>query len=477
MARLRVDVVSEKELDRIEETAFRLLDEIGISVEHERAVAMMHGAGCRVDKGRVFIPPAVVRKALDSLDRRARFCSADGKREILLGGGVIRAHNGGGMAAVIDSATGKRRPATLKDVTDSTRLLDALPNVDAIVPLFGPQDVPPALMIPASFAAMLRNTCKPIMAAGAESAFDVRWMVAMAEACCGGHEAFLRNPTLSIMVSPVSPLRLTEKVAEAILAVAKSGAQFQSLPCPMLGTTGPITIAGAVAQQHAEILASFVLAATARPGLRVLASSRISGIDLHTATSEWGGPEIALSAACAAQLAHRAGLACDSYGLSTGSIRLDPQAAFERYANSLMPALAGVDILSGVGFMDNAASASLIMAVIDDEILGHLKHIVAGVQVTPAALAFDLEREVVPEGGTFLDREQTVEQIGRGCFWIPGVSERLTGTAAEGPGTGIVARAQARAEELLGKHKAASLPANIDRALDDILKEASRETA
>lgn len=147
-----------------------------------------------MDKGRVFIPRAVVQKVLGSLVRQTWFCSADGKREILLGGGVVRAHNGGGMPAVIDSVTGKRRPATLKDVADSTRLLDALPNVDAISPMFGPQDVPPALMIPASFAAMLRNTRKPIMGAGAESAADVHWMVAMAEACCGGHEAFMRKP-------------------------------------------------------------------------------------------------------------------------------------------------------------------------------------------------------------------------------------------------------------------------------------------
>jgi trimethylamine:corrinoid methyltransferase-like protein len=77
--------------------------------------------------------------------------------------------------------------------------------------------------------------------------------------------------------------------------------------------------------------------------------SRISRIDLQTAISAWGGPEVGMSGACAAQLAHRLGFPCDGCGLSCTSRLLDPQFGYERLANAPIPALAGVDILSGVG--------------------------------------------------------------------------------------------------------------------------------
>lgn len=475
MTRLTTRVLEEREVARIEEAAFRILDEVGIAVEHERATEMLRGLGGRVDRGRVFLAPETVHAALSRLERKARFVSADGSREVVLGERTLRVHNGGGMATIIDSATGRKRPATLRDVEQATRLLDALPQVDAVVPMFGPQDVEPPLMIPASFAALLRHTRKPIMSAAAESAADVRTMVAMAEACCGGRDAFRRRPTLSIMVSPVSPLRLPPKVAEAIMAVAEAGAQFQSLPCPMLGTTSPISIAGAVAQQHAEILASFALAAAVRPDLRVLYSSRISAIDLRTAMSAWGGPEVALSAACVAQVAHRAGFACDTYGLISATPDITPQTTYERFSNALVPALAGVDIISGVGGLDNSAAGSLTLSVIDNEILGYIRHMVGGVSVNEESLAMDLVREVVPEGGTFLDREATLTQIEKGCFWRPGISAAALPGASDDAGGGLIERARDRLDEILRTHQAERLAPAVDEILDTILAEARRE--
>ena len=474
MGRLHAQVLDDGELARIEETAYRILDEVGIAVEHERAVELLQGGGGRVANGRVRLAEDVVRAAIGRLNREARFCSADGRTVVSLGRRAPLVHNTGGMPCVIDAVSSARRPALLRDVEESTRLLDALPQIDVVLPMFGPQDVPPALMIPASFASMLRHTRKPMAGAAAESASDVRFMTAMAAACCGGADVFRREPTLSIMVSPVSPLRLTAKVADAIMAVAEAGAQFQALPCPMLGTTAPITIAGALAQQHAEILASFVLASAVRPGLRVLYSSRISAIDLRTAASEWGAPEVAVSAAGATQLAHRAGFACDVYGLCTSAPRIDQQTAFERLSNALIPALAGADILSGVGFTDNGATGSLALATIDDEIMSHIRHALTGIAVDADTLALGLTREVVADGGTFLDREATIDQIARNACWKPGIS-RPHRSAAGAPAADLLERARQRVDEILRTHQPEALPVPVERELDVILSEARRE--
>lgn len=464
----------EDQLDQIEETAYRLLEEVGLSLDHNRARDMLVGRGCRVEKNRVLIPRETVQWALANLKNDPVYRSADGTRELRLGDGQVRTHNSGGDPFTIDLCTGKRRQATVQDIADAARLLDALPNVDVIIPLYGPQDVPQQMLALASYRAVLDNTRKPCGGAAADKPEDVRYAVAMAAACCGGEKAFVQRPTISISVSPVSPLRFTKEGTAAIMAVAESGAPFHSLPAPSLGATSPITMAAALAQQHAEVLASFVIVAATRPGATVMYCSRISPIDLRTAVSTWGGPEIGMSGACATQLAHRIGFACDAYGLSTSSAKLDPQYGYECFANAVIPALAGTDILSGIGGMESGLTASPVAAVIGDEIVGMIKHIVGGVTVNEATLAFEVMNDVILSGDVFLGQMHTVQQMRKGAIWVPAISEREIGTSDD-PESGVLARATRRAREIMATHIVEPLPDDVSRQLDDIMEDARRE--
>jgi trimethylamine--corrinoid protein Co-methyltransferase len=436
---------------------------------------MLHGIGCRVDKRqpggkqRVLIPQDVVYWALGRIVPGKNIYRRDGNSGFTLGDGQIRFHNGGGQPFAFDLNTGKRRPATLQDVADSTRLMDALSNVDEITPLFGPQDVPPEMLMIESTAAMLRSTAKPVSSAAIDKPEDVSYVVEMAQVCCGGKEAFNQRPNISISVSPVSPLKFTDDVAGAIIAVAESGAVFHALPAPSLGATGPVTMAGSLALQHAEVLASIVLASAARAGVPVVYCSRISPIDLRTAISVWGGPEVGMSGAGAAQLAHRLGLPCDSYGLASSSPTIDVQLAYERLSNALVPALAGVDILSGVG---NASglSAGYEIAVLDDELIGLIKHIVAGYEVNDQTLAFDVMKDVILRDGVFLGEKHTVQHARKGALWVPVLSVRETGELVED----VVTRARNRAQGILNTHEVEPLSEDAGCHLDEIVARARR---
>jgi trimethylamine--corrinoid protein Co-methyltransferase len=471
--RLWLTLLSDESLAAIENTAYRLLAEVGISLQHARATEMLHGLGCRVDRGRVLIPPDAVHWMLEHVTPQRQFYNRDGSPAFALGDGQIHFHNGGGLPFIRDWNSGQRRQPLLSDIADCTRLLDALPHVDAVIPLFGPQDVPPELLNVASTEVMLRHTAKPVSAAAIDKAQDVPYVVDMAAACCGGPDAFRQHPTMYISVSPVSPMTFTADVAGAIVAVAESGAPFATLPAPSLGATGPVTMAGALAQQHAEVLASLVIAAAARPGTPVVYCSRINAIDMHTAVSTWGGPEVGMTGACAVQLAHRLGLPCDTYGLCTSAEALDPQFAYERLANALVPALAGADILSGVGSTASVMVGGLEIAVIDDEIVSLIKHIVAGCEVNETTLAFEVMQRVIPGDGVFLGEMHTVRQVRKGALWLPTVSVR--GGDAGDPAANVVARARARAQELLATHQVEPLPDDASRHLDEIVARARRE--
>ena len=181
-----------------------------------------------------------------------------------------------------------------------------------------------------------------------------------------------------------------------------------------------------------------------------------------------------MTGACAAQLAHRLGLPCDAYGLCTSSNTLDPQFAYERLANALVPALAGVDILSGVGMGGGGLAGGLEIVVIDDDLISLIKHVVAGPEVNEATLAYDIMGEVIPRDGVFLAEMHTVRHMRQGALWIPKLGVGGEG-AADKAGSDIVTRARARAKEILRSHQVEPLPEDVSRHLDEIMTRARRE--
>ena len=150
---------------------------------------------------------------------------------------------------------------------------------------------------------------------------------------------------------------------------------------------------------------------------------------------------------------------------------LDPAFAYQRMANAMIPALAGTDILSGVGNLDSGLAGCLEAAVIDDEMIGLIKHIVRGYEVTPETLAFDVMREVIPAGGMFLADMHTVREMRKGAIWVPTLGD----AAADPSQANVVARARARVNEILRKHEVAPLPDDVLRHLDEIVAKARRE--
>ena len=172
---------------------------------------MLHGRGCPVQGDRVLIPREIVAWSLENIERNAVIRSADGSKEVTLGQDKFLVHNGGSVPNFEDLETGQRRPARLQDLVDGTRVLDALPNIDVVIPLVGPQDVPEELMTIESFEAMLHHTHKPIGGAAVENPTEVRYMIELASACCGGKEAFRARPTIPILASPISPAYIHRK--------------------------------------------------------------------------------------------------------------------------------------------------------------------------------------------------------------------------------------------------------------------------
>jgi len=266
---LHLTALSNDEVEAIHAATLRILSEVGIVLTHAEGREILTGAGATVRGDRVRLPPNLVEREVGRCPRQVTLRGRAGK-SITLGDGALYWHNLGGARDVYEPRTGGRRPATVQDVRDSTRLLDALDGVTSITPFFTPQDVPGAVMSLAMYRHALPFTTKPLQGPGVLTEVEVRYTVRMA--------AVVGSPSemLALGISPISPLIFSDAVVGAMIETARQNLVLAPLPCPTAGATAPMSMAGAIAQQNAEVLASVGLAQLSRPGLPVVYCGRLA---------------------------------------------------------------------------------------------------------------------------------------------------------------------------------------------------------
>jgi len=465
---MRLTVLDPEEVEAIHQASLRVLAETGIQLTHSKGRELLTGRGAVVKDERVFLPPELVESEMAFCPHQVHIRGRQGETKSL-GDGNLHWHNLGGAREVYDHRTGKRHPAKLQDVRNSARLLDALEGATSITPFFTPQDVPGHLMSLTMYRHSIPHTTKPLQGPGVQNGKEVELIVRMAEVIGPPSEV------LSLAVSPVSPLIFTDDAVEAILAIAEAGVPFGPLPCPTAGTTAPLTIAGAIVQQNAEVLASIVLAQLVKPGLPIIYCGRLAMMEPRTGISVWGGVELGMASAGTVQVAHRYHLPVNVYGLSTNAHTLDIQSGFERSLNSIIPALAGADELSGIGEMEAGIMGSYAQMVCDNEIVASIQRIQRGFTSDEQALAVEVIASTISSNSNFLTQKHTTLNLRAGEMLLTTLADRRSWETWDREGRdGMAERAQAEAERLLEDHQVPPLDKNQEQELDSILTEANR---
>jgi trimethylamine--corrinoid protein Co-methyltransferase len=279
-------------------------------------------------------------------------------------------------------------------------------------------------------------------------------------------------------VSPLSPLTFPDDVVEATVETARLGLPLGPLPCPIMGATSPISIAGGLAQQNAEVLASIVLAQLTQPGLPIFYCGRLSTMSARTGLSVWGNPEIGIIGVGTVEIGHHYGLPVNVYGLCTDAHSSDIQSGYERMLNALLPAMAGADEISGVGEVWGGVVSSLAQMVIDDEILDYVKRARRGFVTDEESLAVEVVSKVMDGARNFLGQRHTVKYLRQGEVLQTRLAKREGWAEWESSGRkGIAERANERVEELLASHQVAPLSPQQEAALQDVIRGFEREAS
>ena len=458
---------TDSDVRKVDDAITRLLSEVGIKVANERAFELFKAKGIETDEEKklVYIPRGLLEDCIASTPSEVvLYGRGNPDCNIHVGGTRVHFGSGGTALNIIDLQTGQKRPSTLKDVQNVSKLMDYLDNAHfQVIPVY-PNDLPIEKVDINRFFAAINNTNKHVQG-GVYTISGTKEVVKMCSMIAGSLEALQKKPWVSFITCMISPLEIDQVYGDLLMTCAESGLPLSIPAEPLTGATGPVTVAGNVANLCAESLAGLCLAQIVNKGTPVLMACTSTSTDLRTMGYVSGSVEEGLINACAAQMAQYYALPFYGTAGQSDSKILDAQAGYEGAITNLLVGMAGGNFIhDALGLLEFCLTASYEKYVMDNEILGEVMRVLKGVKVTDETLAVDVTAEVGP-GGNFLQEDHTFDHM-RGEHFVPKIADRKPREKwEETGGKDTFARCHEIVLEVLETHKAEPVDEEIVKAI------------
>ena len=460
--------LTDRQMQDIHRAALQILEEVGTVVYNQEAVELLKSAGATIRQGnQVFIPEQLVKWAIGQAPSQIRIYDRNVRLAMDLQGSNVYFGTGSDCPGLLDGATGEKRAFLSTDIPAAVKLVDALPHIDFCMSMGLGADLDKAFQYHYQYAAMLRYSTKPqvIIAADQATLHDI---TDMAAAAVGGWQQLVEKPIFVLYDEPTSPLVHTAEAVEKLLFTAQHSLPTNYSPGIMAGATSPVTIAGAIAQATAEILAGLVMHQLKKPGAPFVFGGGMSPMDMLSMQPTYSAPEAMVAQAGLCQIGRCLyHLPTWGFGGCSAAKLADEQAVNEAATYLLMAAWMGTNLVHDVGYLEFGLTYSFELLVMCDEIIGQIKRMMEGIRVDTEHLALDAIKRV-GAGGHFLDDDHTFDHFRDN--WQPGITDRQNYQQwKEKGGTTMGQRAHAKVKEVMETHHPQPLSDEINVRIDEIL--------
>jgi trimethylamine--corrinoid protein Co-methyltransferase len=471
-----LEVLTPEQVEMISDAAFRILEEVGMDFLHPEALAILAKAGAAVTPGsqRVRLDRGLITAALASAPAEFTLHARNPAHDLPIGGRHITF---GSVASAPNASDleGGRRPGNQQDYQNFLRLSQAF-NVVHFVAGYPvePVDLHPATRHLDCLRDCLTLTDKVFHAysLGRTRILDALELVRLGH---GLTDAQLKEaPRLFTIVNTSSPLRLDGPMIEGVIEMARHNQVVAITPFTLSGAMSPATLAGALAQQHAEAMAGLALAQLVNPGAPVIYGGFTSNVDMKSGAPAFGTPEYTRAAIAGGQLARHLGLPYRSSNANAANC-VDVQAAYESQM-SLWGAVMGQSnfIMHGAGWLEGGLCASFEKFALDAEMLQMMSEVLTPLEVSEDSIGLDAIREVGP-GGHFFGAAHTLARY-ETAFYSPMLSDwRNFETWEEAGSETATQRANRLYKAVLADFTPPPLDPAIREALDDFVLRRTRE--
>ncbi len=461
------DLLSPDGLDLIEAKADQLLAEVGIDINEAEDRDEFRRAGASIDGTRVRFEPGQVRElastAPDEFTQHAR----NPDKSVVMGGDHVVMAPAYGSPFVRDLAGG-RRYASLEDFQNFIKLTHATPWLHhSGGTICEPVDVPVNKRHLDMVYSHIKYNDQAFMGSVTipERARD---SVEMARILFGAdflddHCVILGNVNVN------SPLVWDNAMTGAIRAYAEANQAPVIVPFILGGAMGPVTLAGDIAQAHAETMVGVALAQLIRPGCPVIYGNFLSSMALRSGSPTFGTPEPAVGSLVVGQMARRVGLPLRCAGAFTASKVPDGQAMAESTMSMMSAILCGTNfILHSAGWLEGGLSMGYEKFMMDADFCGALHRYLEGVSLDDDEFAIDGFHEVGP-GKHFFGSQHTLRHYETAFYDATTADNNSFEQWRDAGESRTEDRAAERVAETLASYVLPPLDESIDAALLDYI--------
>ncbi len=473
--RVRLGLLSPEDVRQIHEATLDVIESVGVKYHSQKALDILEANGATVDRETTVakVPAAVVEKALGTLTPVFTLGARNPEYDLPLDGEHVYISSDGCGVSYRDPVTGEVRVSRKEDLANCAKVVQALDNVSATSAVVSAQDCPPETRVLHEFDACVRNSEKHSIVVSIKEDWEARSLIRMAEAMAGGTEELRRRPMFTTIICTVSPLHQERFGMDLALVLAEAGIPVSFYPMPILGATGPITIAGSAVMTNAEFVSGATLVQLAHPGAPVIHGGGPTAMYMDSGAYASNSPEAMLLRACEGHMADFYGVPAWYGAGATTAKEPGIQSAYENALAMFMAYSNGADVTFGTGLLDGSRILCLENMVVDNEILGMVKRILRGIEVNEETLAVDLIKKMGFNGNYLFDNHtrRHVRELWQATLGETGTYEAWQNAG----GKSTTEKAQEKVAEILAAD-AVPFPADLGAEFDAIIAAAARET-
>jgi trimethylamine--corrinoid protein Co-methyltransferase len=471
---LKLNILQPELIDQIMLEGLGLLLDPGVRVHNSEALKLLAEAGSQVDFTNQIarIPEGIIQNTLESVPHEFFLYDLNGKPVVRYGGDDVHFDPGSTAVSVLDIQTGEQRSPITADYVRFIKLVETLPAFDAQSTAFICRDVPEGIGdLYRLYLALLYMT-KPIITGA--FGIDTWWtMWEMLHAVKGGEAALAAQPLAVFDVCPSPPLLWSNLTCQNLIDCARKGVPAELISMPLAGATSPVTLAAAIVQHTAESLSGIAIHQLANPGAPIVWGGAPAAFDMRAGTTPMGDVNTWLIDCGTIEMGKSLQLPTHTYMGSTDSKLLDAQSGYESMGGTLLAALSGVNMVSGAGMIDFLRCQSFEKLVIDAEIIGMARRLVAGVQARDHPIALEFMRKSAHKAN-FLSQPHTHRMFRKELYIPTEVVDRGSLDAWKKAGSlSSSARASHRVEQLLQSY----LPNPLSHELQEELRSITQRAA
>ncbi len=473
--RPHLKLLSDDLIKQITDEGLALLMDPGVRVHNTEALNLLADAGADVDfEAQVArIPDGIVRKALETAPSEFDLYDLDGEPVVHYGGDSVQFDPGSAAITILDSETQDQRAPVTEDFVTFVKLVETLPQLDAQSTALICTDVPEEIGDLYRLYLALITMRKPIVTGAFRK--DTWWtMKDMLAAVAGGEEALAERPIAIFDVCPSPPLLWSDLTCQNMIDCARHGIPSELVSMPLAGATAPVTIAGAVVQHTAECMSGVTICQLASEGAPIVWGGSPAAFDMREGTTPMGAVGTWMIDTSYTEVGKTLGMPTHAYlGMSDAKV-VDAQCGLESAGGTLMAALAGVNMVSGAGMMDFESCQSYEKLVIDAEIIGMAKRLIAGVEARDEPIALGLMRKL-GHRADYLGQLHTAKWFSEEQYIPSAVIDRGSLDAWKKKGRQTAwDRARARVAELLSTYEPSPMSDQLRDELREITLAAAR---